>query len=185
MPCENVKKLPSNRQITAGVLNITVYMCAGVAGFHTEYSGFRWALYFLAEYTSMFVVASVAATLFLGGWLRAFPNIAWRALPLNVTFPIVLFAGSAVLTYRMVGRLVDPLQKKTLLAVVALQFAVALLFAIPAVSAAVIGPFWFLLKVSYLLYLMIWFRGTFPHYRYDQLMTIGWKVMIPLPWPRC
>jgi NADH-quinone oxidoreductase subunit H len=80
----------------------------------------------------------------------------------------------------MVGRLVDPIQQKTLLAVVALLLVVALLFAVPAVNAAVIGPFWFLLKVSYLLYLMIWFRGTFPRYRYDQLMNIGWKVMIPL-----
>jgi NADH-quinone oxidoreductase subunit H len=151
-----------------------------VAGFHTEYSGFRWALYFLAEYANMFVVASVAATLFLGGWLRPFPNISWAAMPLNFVFPVVLFAGSALLTYRMVGRLVDPVQQKTLLAVVLLLLLVAALFAVPAVNAAVIGPFWFLLKVSYLLYLMIWFRGTFPRYRYDQLMNIGWKVMIPL-----
>src|SRR5262249_2402288 len=95
-------------------------------------------------------------------------------------FPVVLFAGSALLTCRMVGRLFDPVQQKTLLAVVLLLLLVAGLFAVPAVNAAIIGPFWFLLKVSYLLYLMIWFRGTFPRYRYDQLMTIGWKVMIPL-----
>jgi NADH-quinone oxidoreductase subunit H len=151
-----------------------------VAGFHTEYSGMRWALYFLAEYANMLVVASVAATLFLGGWLRPFPNVGWLALPLNFIFPMVLFGGSALLTYRMVGRLVDPGQQKILLAVVLLLVLVALLFAVPAVNAAVIGPFWFLLKVAYLLYLMIWFRGTFPRYRYDQLMNIGWKVMIPL-----
>jgi NADH-quinone oxidoreductase subunit H len=150
-----------------------------VAGFHTEYSGMRWAFYFLAEYANMFVVASVAATLFLGGWLRPFPNVAWLALPMNFVFPIVLFGASAFLTWRMVG-LVDPIQQKTLLAVVLLLILVAALFAIPAVNAAVIGPFWFLLKVSYILYLMIWFRGTFPRYRYDQLMNIGWKVMIPL-----
>jgi len=151
-----------------------------VAGFHTEYSGMRWAFYFLAEYANMFVVASVAATLFLGGWLRPFPNVAWLAAPLNMVFPIVLFGASAFLTWRMVGRLVDPIQQKTLLAVVLLLIFVAALFAIPAVNAAVIGPFWFLLKVSYILYLMIWFRGTFPRYRYDQLMNIGWKVTIPL-----
>jgi NADH-quinone oxidoreductase subunit H len=93
---------------------------------------------------------------------------------------MVLFGGSGLLTYRMVGKLVDPGQQKILLAVVLLLVLVPLLFAVPAVNAAVIGPFWFLLKVSYLLYLMIWFRGTFPRYRYDQLMNIGWKVMIPL-----
>ena len=80
----------------------------------------------------------------------------------------------------MAGRLIDPVQQKTLLGVVLLLLSVAAFFAIPAVNAAVIGPFWFLLKVSYILYLMIWFRGTFPRYRYDQLMNIGWKVMIPL-----
>ena len=47
-------------------------------------------------------------------------------------------------------------------------------------SAAAIGVFWFLLKVSVIIYLMIWFRGTFPRFRYDQLMNIGWKVMIPV-----
>jgi NADH-quinone oxidoreductase subunit H len=53
-------------------------------------------------------------------------------------------------------------------------------FAIPAVNGALIGIFWFLFKVSFLIYLMIWFRGTFPRYRYDQLMNIGWKVAIPV-----
>src|SRR5579871_5040136 len=73
-----------------------------VAGFHTEYSGFRWALYFLAEYANMFVAASVAVTLFWGGWLRPFPNVAWLAVPFNFVFPVVLFAGSGWMTFRMV-----------------------------------------------------------------------------------
>ena len=64
-----------------------------VAGFHTEYSGFRWALYFLAEYANIFVVASVAVTLFWGGWLRPFPSVAWLAVPLNYGFPVLLFVG--------------------------------------------------------------------------------------------
>src|ERR1017187_1538430 len=50
-----------------------------VAGFHTEYSGFRWALYFLAEYANIFVISSVAVTLFWGGWLRPFPSVSWLA----------------------------------------------------------------------------------------------------------
>jgi len=67
-----------------------------------------------------------------------------------------------------------------LLAVVVRVVWVAILFAIPAVNQAVIGPFWFLLKISYLVYPMIWFRGTFPRSSYDQFMNIGWKIMIPL-----
>ena len=151
-----------------------------VAGFHTEYSGFRWALYFLAEYANIFVVAAVAVTLFWGGWLRPFPNVAWLALPLNGVFPVVLFAGSAVLTFPMVGRLKDTLQQKVLIACALLLLLIAALFAIPAVNSAVIGLFWFLLKVATIIYLLIWFRGTFPRYRYDQLMNIGWKFAIPL-----
>jgi NADH-quinone oxidoreductase subunit H len=151
-----------------------------VAGFHTEYSGFRWALYFLAEYANVFVVASVAVTLFLGGWLRPFPNVAWLAVPTNFFFPVILFAGSGILTWRMVKGLIDPIQQKVLIAVALLLLLIAALFAIPAINAAVIDLFWFLVKVSVILYLMIWFRGTFPRYRYDQLMNIGWKVMIPV-----
>src|SRR5690242_8324130 len=60
-----------------------------VAGFHTEYSGFRWALYFLAEYANIFVVAGVAVTLFWGGWLRPFPGVAWLELPLDYGFPLI------------------------------------------------------------------------------------------------
>ena len=52
-------------------------------------------------------------------------------------------------------------------------------FIIPAVNAAMIGLFWFLLKVFTIVYMMIWFRGTFPRFRYDQLMNIGWKIAIP------
>jgi NADH-quinone oxidoreductase subunit H len=151
-----------------------------VAGFHTEYSGFRWALYFLAEYANIFVVASVAVTLFLGGWLRPFPNVGWLAVPLNFLFPVLLFAGSGVLTWRMVKGIVDPIQQKVMIAVVLLLVLMAALFAVPAINDAVIGLFWFLLKVASIIYLLIWFRGTFPRYRYDQLMNIGWKVAIPI-----
>ena len=58
-----------------------------VAGFHTEYSGFRWALYFLAEYANIFVVSSVAVTLFWGGWLRPFPSVGWLDIPLERGVP--------------------------------------------------------------------------------------------------
>src|SRR6476660_1496747 len=78
-----------------------------VAGFHTEYSGFRWALYFLAEYANIFVAASVAVTLFWGGWLRPFPNVRWLE-PLNFVVPFVLFAGSGASSFVLVKKLRDP-----------------------------------------------------------------------------
>ena len=151
-----------------------------VAGFHTEYSGFRWALYFLAEYANIFVVSSVAVTLFWGGWLRPFPNVAWLAAPLNYGVPVLIFVGSGLATFPLVKKLKDPVQQKVLVLVAVLLVLVGLVFVLPPVNAAVIGLFWFLVKVSFIVYLMIWFRGTFPRYRYDQLMNIGWKVAIPV-----
>jgi len=96
-------------------------------GFHTEYSGMRFALFFLAEYANMIVVSSVATTLFLGGWLRPFPGVS----------------------------------------------ALAFLDVVPVWC-------WFLLKSFVFLYVFIWVRATLPRYRYDQLMRLGWKVLIPL-----
>jgi NADH-quinone oxidoreductase subunit H len=150
-----------------------------VAGFHTEYSGFRWALYFLAEYSNIFVVASVAVTLFWGGWLRPFPNVPWME-PINFAVPILLFGGSGAGCLYLVRKLIDPIQKAVLVAVAATFLFIALIFAIPQVNAAVIGLFWFFFKVFLIIYCMIWFRGTFPRFRYDQLMNIGWKVLIPI-----
>ncbi len=96
-------------------------------GFHTEYSGMRFALFFLAEYANMIVVSSVVTTLFLGGWLPPFPNTPW------------------------------------------LHF----FYYVPSWA-------WFLIKSFCFLYLFIWIRATLPRYRYDQLMRLGWKVLIPL-----
>ena len=96
-------------------------------GFHTEYSGMRFALFFLAEYANMIVVSSVATTLFFGGWLRPFPNIA--------------ILGFLDFVPRWI---------------------------------------WFLMKSFVFLYIFIWVRATLPRYRYDQLMRLGWKVLIPL-----
>jgi len=150
-----------------------------VAGFHTEYSGFRWALYFLAEYANMFVAASVAVTLFWGGWLRPFPSVAWLA-PINYVLPFLLFFGSGASTFLLVKKLRDPLQQKVLVAVALLLILVSFVFVVPQVNQAIIGLFWFLFKVALIIYLLVWFRGTFPRFRYDQLMNIGWKYMIPI-----
>src|SRR6476660_7592095 len=72
-----------------------------VAGFHTEYSGFRWALYFLAEYANIFVVSAVAVTLFWGGWLRPFLNVAWLEI-VNYVFPVLLFIGAGLSSFVLV-----------------------------------------------------------------------------------
>ena len=100
-----------------------------VAGFHTEYSGFRWSLFFMAEYAAMVVVASVATTVYLGGWYFPFVN----RLETNgyhnlyVLVSVLIFVG----------------------------------------------------KASIILYLYFWLRWTLPRFRYDQLMDIGWKWLIP------
>jgi NADH-quinone oxidoreductase subunit H len=90
-----------------------------VAGFHVEYSGMAFAVFFLAEYANMILVAALTTLMFLGGWLSPVPFLP------------------------------D-------------------------------GIVWWLLKVGFVLFLFLWFRATFPRYRYDQIMRLGWKVFIPI-----
>jgi len=94
-----------------------------VAGFHVEYSGMTFAVFFLAEYANMILVSTLAAIMFLGGWLPPIDSVWTHAVP-----PII----------------------------------------------------WLALKVGFLLFCFLWFRATFPRYRYDQIMRLGWKVFIPL-----
>jgi len=106
-----------------------------VAGFHTEYTGMKFALFMMGEYISMMVIASIVTTLFFGGWLRPFPNVealGW----LN--------------------------------------------FGLDKMNLALPGFFWFSLKTFLVLFVYMWLRGTFPRYRYDQLMRLGWFWMLPL-----
>jgi NADH-quinone oxidoreductase subunit H len=151
-----------------------------VAGYHTEYSGFRWALFMLSEYAAIFVVCAVMVTVFWGGWLRPFPNVGWLEIPMNYVFPVLLFAGSGLLCIPMSRRLPYPPHRTFLIVLGVTLVAIGMIFAIPAVNGAIIAPFWFLFKVSLGFYTMVWFRGTFPRFRYDQLMNVGWKVMIPI-----
>ena len=151
-----------------------------VAGFHTEYSGFRWALYFLAEYVNMLVAAAVAVTLFWGGWLRPFPNVGWLEIPLNYGFPVLLFAGSGLACFPMAFRETVRWRRVFMVVVALGLIAFALPFLVPLVNRLAIGVFWFVFKIWVIIYIMIWMRGTFPRFRYDQLMNIGWKVMIPI-----
>lgn len=150
-----------------------------VAGFHTEYSGFRWGVYMLSEYINMFAVGSVLVTLFFGGWLRPFPSVAALAIPMNFGVPLVVFAGTGGLCLYLSRR--QPIQGYAIgIAGLGLAFlGVAAAFMIPGFNAAASPVFWWAFKLFLVLYVFIWIRGTFPRYRYDQLMNIGWKVMIP------
>jgi len=100
-----------------------------VAGFHVEYSGMAFALFFLAEYANMIMIATLTATFFVGGWLSPFEG-----------YPVL---GE-------IGWLAAP------------------------------GLHWLVLKACFFLFCFLWFRATFPRYRYDQIMRLGWKVFIPL-----
>lgn len=99
-----------------------------VAGFHVEYSGMTFALFFLAEYANMILVSALAALLFCGGWLSPFQGIP----------------------------------------------------GLEQMFAWVPGLVWLLAKIAFFLFLFLWFRATFPRYRYDQIMRLGWKVFIPI-----
>jgi NADH-quinone oxidoreductase subunit H len=151
-----------------------------VAGFHTEYSGFRWAMYMLAEYANIFVICSVGVTLFLGGWLRPFPNVAWLEIPFAYAIPVLVIGGSGAASLWMSRKVPHPVARIGLATVGVALMVFAVPFAIPASNQYLVGFFWFFLKVGTLIYVLIWFRGTWPRFRYDQLMNIGWKSLIPL-----
>ena len=156
------------------------------AGFHTEYSGFRWSLFFLAEYSAMIAVSSIAVTLWLGGWLRPFPNwlIGHRWDQIFSLFPGVSFlflAGMCFFnTARMPKHPLFRIQTIGLAGFGAVLGLIGLVLFIPAVSMRIQDIFWFSAKVAGFMYLYIWYRGTFPRYRFDQLMQMGWKVLLPL-----
>jgi NADH-quinone oxidoreductase subunit H len=159
-----------------------------VAGYMTEYSGFRWALYFLAEYTNMVVVASIATTLFLGGWLRPFAGTS--AFNFLNYFPSLLMVVVAGYCFYRVPKQPVKIQQMLLAAVgIAFIAAAGILVApllapagsmVASAKAGLHGAFWFLLKVGLYLYLFMWLRFTFPRYRFDQLMRLGWQFLIPL-----
>ena len=149
-----------------------------VAGFHTEYASFKFAMFFMAEYSSMITVSCLAAILFFGGWLSPFPQTglwAWTRYIPSATFAI---AGLALIVHgvrylTLLGRIVLP-------ALGLVLCALGLLFSRPGVPDFIQGPFWFLLKIAIFLFVYVWVRGTLPRFRYDQLMTFGWKVLLPL-----
>jgi len=155
------------------------------AGFHTEYSGFRWSLFFLAEYSAMIAVSSIAVTLWLGGWLRPFPN-ALQGPTWELVFSLIpglaflfLAAMTFYSTVRMPKHPLFRVQTIGLAGFGALLGVIGLILFIPGVRVRVQDIFWFSAKVAAFMYLYIWYRGTFPRYRFDQLMKVGWKVLLP------
>jgi NADH-quinone oxidoreductase subunit H len=156
------------------------------AGFHTEYSGFRWSLFFLAEYSAMIAVSSIAVTLWLGGWLRPFPNwLSGSTWDLVFSLiPGISFLLLAVMCFYNTARM----PKHPLFRVQTIGLAgfgvvlglIGLILFVPAVRVRVTDIFWFAAKVAGFMYLYIWYRGTFPRYRFDQLMKVGWKVLLPV-----
>lgn len=155
------------------------------AGFHTEYSGFRWSLFFLAEYSAMIAVSSIAVTLWLGGWLRPFPNAlagpGWNFF--FSLFPGVTFLFLGGLCFFSAARMPKhPYFRIQTIGLAGFGAALALIgvvLFIPGVRERVGDVFWFSAKVAAFMYLYIWYRGTFPRYRFDQLMKVGWKVLLP------
>ncbi len=156
------------------------------AGFHTEYSGLRWSLFMLGEYAAMIAVSSIAVTLWLGGWMRPFPNLlsgpTWD-LAFSL-FPALTFFGLSVMTFystmRMPKHSYFRIQTMGLGAFGAVFVLIALILLVPAVRVRVQDIYWFILKIAVFMYLYIWYRGTFPRYRFDQLMKVGWKILLPM-----
>ena len=156
------------------------------AGFHTEYSGLRWSLFMLGEYAAMIAVSSIAVTLWLGGWMRPFPNLlsgpTWD-LAFSL-FPALTLFGLAGMTFfstmRMPKHSYFRVQTLGLGAFGAVFVLIGAILLVPAVRVRVQDVYWFILKIAVFMYLYIWYRGTFPRYRFDQLMKVGWKILLPL-----
>jgi NADH-quinone oxidoreductase subunit H len=156
------------------------------AGFHTEYSGFRWSLFFLAEYSAMIAVSSIAVTLWLGGWLRPFPHLlsgstwdlVFSLLP-GVTF-LFLALMAFVGVFRMPRHPYFRVQTIGLAGFGIVLALIGLVLFVRPVRDRIQDIFWFSAKVGFFMYLYIWYRGTFPRYRFDQLMKVGWKVLLPV-----
>ena len=149
-----------------------------VAGFHTEYASFKFAMFFMAEYSSMITVSCLATILFFGGWLSPFPQTGLWAWTRYIPSAAFALAGLALIVHgvrylTLLGRIVLP-------ALGLVLCALGLLFSRPGVPDFIQGPFWFLLKIAIFLFVYVWVRGTLPRFRYDQLMNFGWKVLLPL-----
>jgi NADH-quinone oxidoreductase subunit H len=147
-----------------------------VAGFHTEYSAFKFAMFFMAEYANMITVSCLATILFFGGWLSPFPD-SWRW---QLYLPGAgLLAAGAYLAYDTVTQM-RRLHRVQLAVVTLLALGIGVVCLQRAAAPVIQGPFWFVTKVLAFLFLYVWTRGTLPRFRYDQLMSFGWKLLLPV-----
>ena len=147
-----------------------------VGGFHTEYSSFKFAMFFMAEYGNMITVSCLATILFLGGWLSPLPDSwTWQQfIPgVGLLLAALYLAYDTVRNMRGIGRI-------QLAVVTLLAGGVGMLCLLPAVAPVIQGPFWFLSKVFFIIFFYVWTRSTLPRMRYDQLMSFGWKLLLPV-----
>jgi len=148
-----------------------------VAGFHTEYASFKFAMFFIAEYTSMITVSCLCTIMFFGGWLSPFPA-SWTFtyyLPSVILIPFGLWVIWDGIRYETIfGRIILPGVGTAITAIG------AVLIVFPAVNEFIQGPFWLLAKIFVFLFVYVWMRGTLPRFRYDQLMAFGWKLLLPV-----
>ncbi|HXQ98114.1 MAG TPA: NADH-quinone oxidoreductase subunit NuoH [Candidatus Limnocylindrales bacterium] len=149
-----------------------------VGGFHTEYSSMKFAMFFMAEYANMVTVSCLATILFFGGWLSPFPATGHWVWTLYLPAAVFVLGG--------LGLIWDGLHYTTPIGKFELTVLGVVLVGVGAVTAAPFaihfaqGPFWFLTKVLAFLFVYVWVRGTLPRFRYDQLMAIGWKLLLPV-----
>ena len=148
-----------------------------VAGYHTEYASMKFAMFFIAEYTSMIAVSCLATILFFGGWLSPFPP-SWtfaHYVPSLLLIPFGLWMIFDGIRYENIfGRILLP-GIGTVLTLIGIALIV-----FPQANELFQGLFWFVAKVFVFLFVYIWMRGTLPRFRYDQLMSFGWKLLLPV-----
>ena len=146
-----------------------------VAGFHVEYSSMSFAGFFMAEYSNMVTVCCIATILFLGGWHPLWP-VKWGS---DFAAPAIFAAAGLICIYHGINY-VRPFDRITLPIFGVIFLGCAGIFLVPILVPILMPIFWFLAKVSFLLFVFIWIRATLPRFRYDQLMAFAWKFLFPV-----
>lgn len=139
-----------------------------VAGFHTEYSSMKFAMFFLGEYIGVLLLSAIIATMYLGGWRGPYLPL-WGLLAI----------GAAMVVYLWWRAMFRPKIIPVLLLVL-IGVLGAVLWNAGLLAVAAPGFVWLLIKIGLLLFFFVWIRATYPRFRYDHLMNIGWKWMVPL-----